>query len=246
MPFTDPDTGVVTYEPRFPGLQAQLTDGTPIPDTKLESNNIRFHNCTFLGSVAGPKPDEYAHWRNKIQMTGTTRFYIDPDDPDLALQPDGGEIQVILDSMDPAVLAELAKSSLLLPGWSTDVGNFNNEVAADPADTPKIKLKGTIVSGVLDVRGTADIHGTMLMTYRPVVGEGPLFYGGLPDAFNTTIGYFGPSDGDGEGVDPADAAFTGFGEITLRYDPDAKLPDGIPWPVRIEAEPTSYFEGGSM
>ncbi|MHC4106533.1 MAG: hypothetical protein ACYSTY_00455 [Planctomycetota bacterium] len=245
-PFTDPVTGDVTYEPRFPGLTAQLSDSTPVPDTRDESNNIRFHNCTFLGSVAAPKPDEYTHWRNKLQMTGTTRFYIDPDDPDLALQPDAGEIQAILDAMNPNDLAELAKSSLLVPGWSTDVGNFNNEVAADPADTPKVKLKGTIVSGILDVRGTADIHGTMLMTFRPVVGEGPLFYGGLPDAFNTTIGYFGPSDGDGEGVDPDDASFTGFGEITLRYDPDAKLPDGIPWPVRIEAEPTSYFEGGSL
>ena len=92
------------------------------------------------------------------------------------------------------------------------------------------------------MRGTADVHGTLLMTFRPTSGAGPLFYGGMPDAFNTTIGYFGPSDGDGEGTDPADADFDGYGEITLRYDPDAKLPDGIPWPIRIGADPTTYVE----
>jgi hypothetical protein len=66
----------------------------------------------------------------------------------------------------------------------------------------------------------------------------------MTDAFNTTIGYFGPSDGDPEGVDPADADFEGFGEIRLRYDPDALLPDGIPWPVRMQSVPETYIEGG--
>jgi len=83
-----------------------------------------------------------------------------------------------------------------------------------------------------------------LMTYRPAEAEGPLFYGGLTDAFNTTIGYFGPSDGDGEGSD--DVGAFGFGEITLRYNENAKLPDGIPWPIRIDPEPATYTEGGSL
>ena len=52
----------------------------------------------------------------------------------------------------------------------------------------------------------------MVMTFRPAESVGPLFYGGMPDVFNTTIGYFGPSAGDGEGVDPNDADFDGFGE----------------------------------
>ncbi|MEY5032583.1 MAG: hypothetical protein RL354_1614, partial [Planctomycetota bacterium] len=36
----------------------------------------------------------------------------------------------------------------------------------------------------------------------------------------------------------------GFGEIRLRYDPDAKLPDGIPWPASVEPVADSYREGG--
>ncbi len=242
-----PGSGTYVYELKFPGLQAELTDGTPVPDTRLLSNNVRFNNCTFLGSIAGIRPDEYTHWRNKVQITGETRFYIDPEDPDLLQEiadghPDALGWQATIEGMDAADIEELSKSSLLMIGWSVDVGNFANELAT------KVKLKGTIVAGILDVRGTADVFGTLLMTYRPVSGEGPLFYGGLPDAFNSTIGYFGPSDGDGEGVDrdPNDPTFDGFGEITLRYDPNAMLPDGIPWPIQINSEPLTYVEGGSM
>ena len=152
--------------------------------------------------------------------------------------------------MDAADIEELSKSSMLMPGWSVDVGNFANELAT------KVKLKGTIVAGILDVRGTADVFGTLLMTFRPRKAvpplpdpyAGPLAWGGLPDAFNTTIGYFGPKDGDSEGVDrdPDNPTFEGFGEITLRYDPNAMLPDGIPWPIQINAEPLTYVEGGSL
>ncbi len=243
-----PGSGNFTYPIKFPGLQAELTDGTPVPESRDFSNSLRFNNCTFLGSIAGDRPDEYTHWRNKVQITGQTRFYIDSEDPDLLEEIDDGVVgalgwQNTLEGMDAADVVELSKSSLLMAGWSVDVGNFTNDQNADPDLTPKVKLKGTIIAGILDIRGTADVFGTLLMTFRPTSGAGPLFYGGLPDAFNTTIGYFGPSDGDGEGVD--DPAF-GFGEITLRYDPNAMLPDGIPWPIQINSEPLTYVEGGSM
>jgi hypothetical protein len=84
------------------------------------------------------------------------------------------------------------------------------------------------------------------MTFRAAENVGPLFYGGSTEAFNTTIGYFGPDDGDGEGADPTDPDFPGFGEIVLRYDDEAKLPDGIPWPVTLQPENGSYWEGGSL
>ena len=240
---TAPGSGIFTYELKYPGVDAELA-GLPVTDTKEFSNNIRFHDCTFIGTIAGVMPTEYTHWRNKIQLTGETRFYIYSDDPDLYDQLDAADIRAVIDAMDISVLEELRKSSILLPGWSADIGSFTNDQAANPLDTPKVKLKGTIVAGILDIRGTADIFGTLLTTFRPVSTEGPLFYGGLTDAFNTTIGYFGPMDGDGEGTDNP-AAF-GFGEITLRYDPDALLPDGIPWPIRIDPDPATYTEGGSM
>ena len=88
-----------------------------------------------------------------------------------------------------------------MPGWSIDVGNFENSQAEDWEDTPAVNLKGIIVAGILDARGTVNVTGTLLMTFRPTPGTGPLFYGGTSDQFNTTLGYFGPLDGDMEGPD---------------------------------------------
>jgi len=69
-------------------------------------------------------------------------------------------------------------------------------------------LQGAIIAGVLDVRGNADIDGTLLLTYKPESGVAPLIDAlgqpaGNPAAFNTTIGYFGPDDGDAESLDPS-------------------------------------------
>jgi len=231
---------------------AETSDGQPVPliGSRIHSNSTRFHNCTFLGSISGAKPEHYTHWRNKTQMTGQTRFYLDTDDDDLLAQPDASQLINLLNTISDNDKKELAKSSILMPGWSMDVGSFTSDPDANPADVPVIKLRGTIVSGILDVRGNAEVHGTLLLTFRPKAGEHPLT--AFPDCdtclgqFSTTIGYFGPDFGDQEGMSPDDPDFEGFGEIRLRYDPDAKLPDGIPWPIRVDPLPFSYNEGGSI
>jgi len=237
--------GGAVYEPKFPALTVGVGGGA-IYDTKPLSNSIRFHDCTFLGSIAGDTPAEFTHWRNKVQLTGNTRFYLDPDDEELLAQPDAPTLRDRLVALSEADRTELGKSSIMLPGWSVDVGNFRNEVGETPEDTARVTLRGTIVAGVCDVRGTARVRGTMLMTFRPVPGQGPLHYDGRAEVFNTTIGYFGVADGDGEGRLPGEAGFEGFGEIVLEYDPEAGIPDGIPWPVNAEPKAGTYHEGGKL
>lgn len=231
----EPD-GIGGYETQFDGLTAE-SGGNTYSNTREESNNVRFHDCTFLGSIAGDVPSEFTHWRNKIQVTGESRFFLDPNDPDLAEQSDAVLLQVVLNSIDPADLEQLSRSSVLMPGWSVEIGAFQNN------ESVGVKLTGTIVSGLLDLRGVVDVHGAILSTYRPAEGEGPLYYGGEPDAFNTTIGYFGPEDGDGEGVDESMKPFAGYGRVSLRANPDAPMPDGVPWPISIVPDGTSYKEG---
>ncbi len=239
----DPGEGFL-IRTRFEGVVSAHPELGEVTDSKPLSNNLRFAGCTFLGSLAGDTPGEYTHWRNKVQITGASRFFGDPDDPELLNQPDGEELRDQLRSIPSEQIDEMRKSSVMMPGWSVDVGSFTNEIDVDDLDaTPRVELRGVIVAGILDVRGTALVEGTLLMTFRPVSGEGPLFYDGQTDAFNTTIGYFGPDDGDGEGSDPLDPDFAGFGEIVLRYDPDVVLPDGIPWPILAEPVAASYREG---
>jgi hypothetical protein len=241
----NPGTYVLRFEDLVNSDPPQVS-GSPVYDTRPYSNNIRFDNCTFIGSVSADKPDQYTHWRNKVQYTGNTRFYIDEEDEDLDTQTDAAEIRSVIQGFSAAALEEMKKSSILMPGWSLDVGNFTNDQGVTPDLTPKVNLKGVIVAGVLDIRGTADVFGTVLMTFRPVADEGPLHYGGQTEAFNTTIGYFDPSSGSLEGSSLADIIAQGFGEITIRYNPDALLPDGIPWPIYIEPETSTYYEGGSL
>ena len=239
--------GNVSFEPKFEGIEgAQSPDGNDtILDTKPWSNNIVFESCTVLGAIAGDRPGEYTHWRNKLQFTGTTRFYLDPLDPEILVQPDAESIQTTLQSFSDEQFDRFSRSMMMMPGWSVDVGNFSNEQAENWETTPVVNLRGVIIAGILDARGTVDVFGTLLMTYRPIEGTGPLFYGGSTDQFNTTLGYFGPLDGDLEGPDPTAEDFEGFGEISLRYNPDVNLPDGIPWPISVTPLPETYTEGAS-
>lgn len=212
----------------------EITPGTPCYDTKPYSNNIRFHDCTFVGSIVADPINEYTHVRNKLQFTGNTRFSLDAEEIE-STNLDGSTKVLARQSFEDN-LDEFEKSSLLTPNYSVDVGNFTN------ADE-KVELSGTIIAGVIDIRGSADLHGTLLTTYIPVAGEGPLYFGGSVAAFNTTIGYFGPEWGDGEGTAPDPAL--GFGNITIRYNPDVALPDGILAPIKIAFVRGTYREGSA-
>lgn len=243
-----------------------IIGGKRVVDTKPFSNNLRFHDCLFVGSIISDTPTNYQQARNKLQFTGKTRFAQKhpehPEDP--AYNPQSAD------------QAEIDKSSMMLPNYSVDIGTFNSPNDQD------IKLRGAVIAGVMDVRGNATIDGALLLTFKPTKGEGPLRDSqgnpvGNPAAFNTTIGYFGPDDGDSESLDPAklpvvagmkivgwdtdgdgladvppDQAqpagstavpFNGYGRIELRFDPDMVMPNGIMLPLRMDTVVGSYKEG---
>ncbi len=243
-----------------------IIDARRCVDTKALSNNIRFHDSLFVGSVVSDTPQNYTQVRNKLQYTGATRFVQQhPEHPSSTqLNP------------DPEDLPEIDKSSMMLPNYSVDIGSFNSPATQD------VRLRGAIIAGVLDVRGNATIEGALLLTFKPVLGQPPLVdvLGnpvGNPSLFNASLGYFGPEDGDEEALDPetlpvvggvrivgydtngdglADIGpeatppagavavpFHGYGGITLRFDPDMVLPDGVLLPVRVDPRPGTYREG---
>ncbi len=271
-------------------LNGDGTANDPCTNTKLVSNNLRFHDCTFVGSIVADKPNDFAQNRNKIVFTGATKF-VDknpnaPDDP--SENPTSEEMDVI------------RKSSMMLPNYSVDIGTNNSPPSQD------VRLSGAIIAGVIDVRGNASIEGVLLGTYKPVYGEAPLAtYGqpsGNPANFNITLGYFGPTDGgdvegfdlgaltdlDGDGTkdigwDSARDAdgnliplagwdgthleswydgqpeedteiapntfvrraipFNGHGRITLKWNPDMVLPDGLASALSARPVTNSYQEG---
>ncbi|MBX3380042.1 MAG: hypothetical protein KF805_08090 [Phycisphaeraceae bacterium] len=256
----------------YSALAAPLVvNGKRIVNTKSLSNNVRFHDCTMVGSVVSDNPSVFTNIRNKVQFTGKTKFTTkNPDSPD---DPNKNPTD--------AQLAEITKSSMMLPNYSVDVGNFNAPPDQD------IHLQGAVIAGLADLRGNVTVDGALIMTFDPQLGAKPLVdVGGNPVGnpadFNLSVGYFGSSDGEKEGIDPAtlpivngqkivgwdlngdglpdlpatttptqaqiDAGaaavpFYGYGRIQLRLNPQMTLPDGIMLPLQFTALPLTYKEG---
>jgi Tfp pilus assembly protein PilX len=248
-----------------------VVGGLRITDTKPMSNNIRFHDCTIVGSVVSDNPLVFTNVRNKIQFTGKTKFSNKhptyPDDPDY--NPPAED------------MAEINKSSMMLPGYSVDVGTFNA-----PEDQ-NIQLNGAIIAGLMDIRGNVAVDGALIMTFSPTPGTAPMVDAGgnpvgNPADFNLSIGYFGAANGDIEGLDPAtlpiingkpsvgwdlnadgladlgptatptaaqlaagavSVPFNGYGRVQLRLNPTMTLPDGIMLPLSFTPKSLTYREG---
>ncbi len=215
---TDPTQNAYNYAgmveadgtPKHPDLDAAFGS------TKTTSNNLRFHGCTFEGSMVSDAPSSFTHVRNKVAFTGTTRFEIDGST-----------------NLSDSEKALFKRSTLLTPHYSIEMGTFL--APHDSAET--VELSGTIVAGILDARGNVKINGTILSTYEPTIGDGTVL-GDTSPQFNTTLGYFPSSAGDMESELPPQ----GVGVIQVRYDPSLPLPDGILGPIDLTPLLSSYSE----
>ncbi|MEM9294585.1 MAG: EF-hand domain-containing protein [Planctomycetota bacterium] len=205
-------------DPKYPGLTADV-EGAAEGDTKLISNNLRFHNCTFEGAIVSDSPKEFTQVRNKVAFTGTTEFEIEES---TALTDDEKDLY--------------SRSSLLLPNYSVEMGTF-----IAPYDAQEqVNLSGAIVVGLADLRGKVEINGSLVSTFEPQSNTGPVIGANSPN-FNTTLGYFTEAEGD---LESRDIVREGWGVIRLNYDPSIPLPDGITGPVDIAPVTGSYTEGG--
>lgn len=202
-----------------------VVGGKRIVDTKALSNNIRFHSCTIVGSVVSDNPTVFTNIRNKVQFTGKTKFTTknpeNPDDP--AYNP------------SEEALAEINKSSMILPNYSVDVGNFNAPPDQD------IHLQGAVIAGLMDIRGNVTVDGALLMTFDPQPGTKPMVdvagnAVGNPADFNLSVGYFGSADGDQEGMDPEKLPVVG-GQKIVGWDLNGDgLPDLAPTVTPTQAQ----------
>lgn len=223
---TLPDPLVVPID-----LNGDGTASDQVTDTKRLANNLRFHDCLFVGSIVADKPAVFQNIRNKLSFTGATRFTEEhpsaPLDPEFALSAEEKEIT--------------AKSSMMAPHYSVDIGTNNSPQSQD------VSLQGAVIAGVLDVRGNASIKGALLLTYEPEYGTAPMaLYGapvGNPGGFNVTLGYFGPDDGDQEGIDlSALTDLDGDGTKDVGWDA-ARDANGALIPVGTAPEQDWWFDG---
>jgi hypothetical protein len=111
-------------------------------------------------------------------------------------------------------------ATLVAPQTNIEMGSFTNPGAAPST------LLGVVVAGNIDIRGTTMVDGSIIVT-----GDG---------SGNTTLGYFGPNDGDTSAVALPEG---GFGMLGIHYNPYRTLPDGINLPIMITGRIDTYREG---
>jgi hypothetical protein len=163
-----------------------------------QGNNLRFNNCTINGPLASDVPTAYTHFANSWEFTGSTLF-------DNTWVDDSGQ----------------TTATMVCPQTNIEMGSFT-----DPSKAPST-LKGVVVAGNLDIRGTSEVDGSIIIT-----GDG---------AGNTTMGWFGGSDANTDPSSPMPEG--GWGRLNIRYNPFRALPDGINIAVDIMAQTSTYQEG---
>jgi hypothetical protein len=111
-------------------------------------------------------------------------------------------------------------ATIVSPQVNIEMGSFT-----DPNTAPST-LVGVVVAGNIDIRGTSTVDGSIIIT-----GDG---------AGNTTLAYFGASDGSTDPNSPMPEG--GWGRLNIRYNPHRALPDGINLPITLMAVPDTYTE----
>jgi len=118
--------------------------------------------------------------------------------------------------------SSIQEATILAPHFNVNLGNTN------PAQSDNNVLTGAIVGGIVDVRGNAQIYGTIIS---------------MCDTTQWTSGYVTNigatlNDGGSETTAPGDV-----GVITITPEEDKMLPSGITSPIVIKPLQATYAEG---
>lgn len=164
-------------------------------------NNVRFENCTFNGVI----------------VTNTPRTLWT-----------GWWMQNCLYFTGTATFnnqSPIKEATILAPHFNVNLGNTN------PQRTDNNVLTGVIVGGIVDVRGNAEIYGTIVS-----MADTTRYTSGYVTNIGATL-----NDGGSETTEVGDV-----GTIVITPNPSQMLPSGIKTPIVIEPEICSYQELDSV
>jgi hypothetical protein len=161
-------------------------------------NNVRFEDCVFNGPIITNTPN-YSDSTN-WWMKNCLYFT--------------GEETFQNQTDVPA--------TILAPNFNVNLGNTN------PNSGENNVLTGAIVGGIVDIRGNAEIYGTVISMYDT---------SGYSSGYVSNIGATS-GDGGSETTEPGDV-----GVINITPDPDKLLPSGVMSPIVIKPSQDTYSEG---
>jgi hypothetical protein len=116
----------------------------------------------------------------------------------------------------------LQDATILAPHFNVNLGNTN------PQQGDNNVLTGAIVGGIVDVRGNAQVYGTIIS-----MADTSMYTSGYVTNIGATL-----NDGGSETTEVGD-----IGVISVTPKKDAMLPSGIVSPIIIKPDPGTYSEG---
>lgn len=166
-------------------------------DSSSTTNNIRFEDCNFNGTIVTDVPKTTTHYswwmRNVLYFTGEATFNNNSAYPE---------------------------TTVLAPNFNVNLGN-TGELDTGGGNV----LTGAVVGGIVDIRGNAQIYGTIISMYdtSPFSSGYVTNIGAADDGGSESVGYVG-------------------GTIEITPQADQKLPSGISSPIVMEPKFTTYQE----
>ena len=112
-------------------------------------------------------------------------------------------------------------ATIMAPNFNVDIGNTN------PTRSENNVLTGAIIGGIVDIRGHAQIYGTIISMF-----DTSAYPSGYVSNIGATLG-----DGGSETTDPGDV-----GVISITPEQDKMLPSGITSPIIIDPNDMTYSE----
>jgi len=116
----------------------------------------------------------------------------------------------------------IQEATILAPHFNVNVGNTN------PQQSDNNVLTGAVVGGIVDVRGNAQVYGTLIS-----MADTSAYASGYVTNIGATL-----NDGGSETTEVGD-----IGVIRVTPKADAMLPSGIMSPIIIKPDPRTYSEG---
>lgn len=184
--------------------------------------NALFINCTFNGTLFVDCSTSTSTNFNNVRFDDCTFNGVIATDVPNALSWQRNALYFTGSSMFNNQ-SSFQDFTILAPHFNVNLGNANNgEVQSD-----ENILTGAIVGGIVDVRGNAEVYGTIIS---------------MANTTNYTSGYvtnIGATLGDGGSET---SSIEDIGTITITPDLNQMLPSGIKAPVIFKPDMTTYTE----
>jgi hypothetical protein len=201
-------------------LNRNVYDGQTFANAKVANNsNALFKNCTFEGVLYIDCYKSASSYYNNVRFENCTfNGVIVTDTPQVFKWQHNalyftGTATFQNDFMEEA--------TILAPHFNVNLGNTN------PQGGDTNELTGAVIGGIVDIRGNAEIYGTVLS-----MCDTTQWSSGYVSNIGATLG-----DGGSETTEPGDV-----GTIHVTPNPNNLLPSGMVTPIVIKMDGNSYVE----